>query len=204
MVLAVKPQTMAGALSAIAPVASRQTLVLSIMAGKRIGDIAAMLSPEAAIVRSMPNTPASVGRGITVAVANGRVTPAQKDAADQLLRAIGKVEWVDDETLLDAVTAVSGSGPAYVFHLVEAMADAGRAAGLPEDLAMRLARATVEGAGELLHRSDLSPATLRENVTSPGGTTAAALTVLMGEGGLRPLMERAVAASKKRASELAG
>jgi pyrroline-5-carboxylate reductase len=204
LVLAIKPQTMAAALSAIAPMVSPSTLVLSIMAGKRLGDIASMLPAGTAIVRSMPNTPAAVGRGITVAVANEAVSEAQRTIADQLLKAIGRVEWVDSEALIDAVTALSGSGPAYVFHLVEAMAEAGRAAGLPEDLAMRLARATVEGAGELLYRSDLSPATLRENVTSPGGTTAAALAVLMGEGGLQPLMERAVAAAKRRAGELAG
>ena len=174
------------------------------MAGKTIADIAAHLAPGTAIVRAMPNTPAAVGRGITVAVANGEVREPQRSAADALLRAVGRVEWVSDEGLIDAVTAVSGSGPAYVFHLVEAMAEAGAAAGLPADLAMRLARATVEGAGELLHRSDDTAARLRENVTSPGGTTAAALEILRGEGGLTPLVTRAVAAAKRRAAELSG
>jgi pyrroline-5-carboxylate reductase len=152
----------------------------------------------------MPNTPASIGRGITVAVANKRVSDAQRLLAHKLLGAIGTVEWVDDESLLDAVTAVSGSGPAYVFLLAETLARAGSAAGLPGDLATRLARATVAGAGELLHRSQVEPGTLRENVTSAGGTTAAALDVLMGPRGLEPLMKKAVAAATKRSRELAG
>jgi pyrroline-5-carboxylate reductase len=204
IVLAIKPQTMAAALPPLAALAGEGTLVLSIMAGKTIADMAALLPPATAIVRAMPNTPAAVGRGITVAVPNDHVRDAQRQAADALLRAVGKVDWVSDEGLIDAVTAVSGSGPAYVFHLVEAMATAGEAAGLPADLAMRLARATVEGAGELLFRSDQTAATLRENVTSPGGTTAAALEVLRGEGGLTPLVSRAVAAAKRRAGELSG
>jgi pyrroline-5-carboxylate reductase len=204
IVLAVKPQTMAVALPPVAALAGEGTLILSIMAGKTIADMAALLPPATAIVRAMPNTPAAVGRGITVAVPNPRVSEAQRQAADALLQAVGRVEWVSDEGLIDAVTAVSGSGPAYVFHLVEAMAAAGEAAGLPQDLAMRLARATVEGAGELLHRSSETAATLRENVTSPGGTTAAALEVLRGEGGLTPLVTRAVAAAKRRAGELSG
>jgi pyrroline-5-carboxylate reductase len=152
----------------------------------------------------MPNTPAAIGRGITVAVPNARVSQDQRVLADTLLRAVGAVEWVDDEALIDAVTAVSGSGPAYVFLLAESLARAGTAAGLPADLAARLARATVSGAGELLHRSPLDAATLRQNVTSPGGTTAAALGVLMAENGLDPLMEKAVAAATKRSRELAG
>ena len=152
----------------------------------------------------MPNTPAAIGRGITVAVANPVVTAAQRDLAHKLLAATGAVEWVDDEGLLDAVTAVSGSGPAYVFLLAESLARAGAAAGLPPDLAARLARATVEGSGELMHRSPLDPATLRENVTSPGGTTAAALDVLMAADGLDPLMRKAVAAATTRGRDLAG
>jgi pyrroline-5-carboxylate reductase len=152
----------------------------------------------------MPNTPAAIGRGITVAVANAAVSAPQKAVADALLRSAGAVEWVTDEALIDAVTAVSGSGPAYVFHLVEALAEAGIAAGLPEGLAQRLARETVSGSGELLHRSTLPPAVLRQNVTSPGGTTAAALEVLMAGDGLAALMTRAVAAAKRRAGELAG
>jgi pyrroline-5-carboxylate reductase len=139
-----------------------------------------------------------------VAVANARVSPAQRDLAHRLLAAIGTVEWVEDEGLLDAVTAVSGSGPAYVFLLAEALAQAGAAAGLPADLAARLARATVTGSGELLHRSSLDPATLRGNVTSPGGTTEAALAVLMGKDGLAPVMRQAVDAATRRSRELAG
>src|SRR5262249_40539007 len=146
-----------------------------------------------ALVRVMPNTPASVGRGISVAVANAHVTAAQRAICDELLRAVGEVAWVDDEALMDAVTAVSGSGPAYVFHLAECGAGAGVAAGLEPQLAAQLARWTVAGAGELLHRSDLDAATLRCNVTSPGGTTAAALEVLTAADGLPELMREAVA-----------
>jgi pyrroline-5-carboxylate reductase len=203
VLLAIKPQLMEEVLQSVAPLFEPGTLAVSIMAGKTIAAIAALLPSDTSIVRAMPNTPASVGRGITAAVPNEFVTPSQRQAADALLRATGAIEWVEDEALIDAVTAVSGSGPAYVFHLVEAMAAAGTAAGLPADLAMRLARATVAGAGELLHRSDLPAATLRQNVTSPGGTTAAALAVLMAEDGLTPLVEKAVLAARKRAEELA-
>ena len=152
----------------------------------------------------MPNLPAAIGRGITVAVANKRVTDEQRALAHKLLAAIGSVEWIDDESLLDAVTAVSGSGPAYLFLLAESLARAGVAAGLPADLAARLARATVTGSAELLHRSPSDPATLRENVTSPGGTTAAALDVLMNSRGLDALMKKAIAAATKRSRDLAG
>src|ERR1700761_4529147 len=155
------------------------------------------------VVRAMPNTPAAIGRGITVAVAAQDVSAAQRDIADGLLRATGSVEWVSDENLMDAVTAVSGSGPAYVFLLAEELARAGVAAGLPEALATKLACETVSGAGELLHRSELPAATLRQNVTSPAGTTAAALEVLMGKDGLQSLMTRAVAAATARSRELA-
>jgi len=204
LVLAVKPQMLDQAAPDIAPLIGPGTLVVSIMAGKTMGDIAARL-PASAIVRAMPNTPAAVGRGVTGVAANAGVTPAQRAMADALLRAIGRVEWVADEALIDAVTAVSGSGPAYVFHLVEALAAAGEAVGLPADIAMRLARATVEGSGELMFREpDVSAAQLRKNVTSPGGTTAAALDVLMAPDGLTGLMERAVAAARRRAGELSG
>src|SRR5436305_6102941 len=155
------------------------------------------------VVRAMPNTPAAIGRGITVAVADTSVDAAQRGVADALLRAIGSVEWTGDETLLDAVTAVSGSGPAYVFLLAEELAHAGVEAGLPAGLAAKLARETVAGAGELLHRSDLDAATLRRNVSSPGGTTVAALEVLMGDGGMRSLLTRAVAEATRRSRELA-
>jgi pyrroline-5-carboxylate reductase len=205
VLLAVKPQMMSDALPRLAPAFGPSTLAISIMAGKTLAGIASFLPPGTAIVRAMPNTPAAIGRGITVAVANAAVSAPQRAVADALLRSAGAVEWVDDEALIDAVTAVSGSGPAYVFHLVEALAEAGIAAGLPEGLAQRLARETVSGSGELLHRSSLAPAALRQNVTSPGGTTAAALEILMaGDDGLAALMTRAVAAAKRRAGELAG
>jgi pyrroline-5-carboxylate reductase len=152
----------------------------------------------------MPNLPASIGRGATGAFANAETSREQRATAQALLASVGTVEWVDDEGLIDAVTALSGSGPAYVFHMVECLARAGSAAGLPRDLAERLARATVAGAGALLADSPLPAATLRENVTSPGGTTAAALEVLMARDGLDPLMRTAVAAAKRRAQELAG
>jgi pyrroline-5-carboxylate reductase len=203
VVIAVKPQTAPEALPALKAVIGKQTVVVSIMAGRTLGFLEAAL-PGAALVRAMPNTPAAIGRGITVAVGNARVTAPAKRLAQALLAATGSVEWVDDEALMDAVTAVSGSGPAYVFLLAEAMAQAGVAAGLPAALAERLARETVAGSGELLHRSPLPAATLRANVTSPGGTTAAALAVLMARDGLVPLMTRAVAAAAKRGRELAG
>jgi pyrroline-5-carboxylate reductase len=204
VVIAVKPQNAAEDVPWLAPVVGAGTVVLSIMAGKTLDFLEDALPPGAAIVRSMPTTPASIGRGITVAVPNRSVTPAQRELADNLLAATGAVEWVEDEGLLDPVTAVSGSGPAYVFLLAESLARAGAAAGLPPDLAARLACATVAGSGELLHRSEIDAATLRQNVTSPGGTTAAALDVLMSEDGLDRLMREAVAAATRRARELAG
>lgn len=203
LVIAVKPQTAPDALPLLAALIDARTVVVSIMAGRTLAFLEKHL-PGAAIVRAMPNTPAAIGRGITVAVGNRRVTPSARKLAHGLLAATGAVEWVDDEALMDAVTAVSGSGPAYVFLLAEAMAQAGAAAGLPAPLAEKLARETVAGSGELLHRSTLPAATLRQNVTSPGGTTAAALDVLMGNGGLAPLMTRAVAAATRRGKELAG
>jgi pyrroline-5-carboxylate reductase len=201
LVIAVKPQTFGDAAPALRPLVGSSTLVVSIMAGTTI----AMLDTACGgnIVRAMPNTPAAIARGMTVAVAAKGVNETQRTVADALLRATGAVEWVDDEALMDAVTAVSGSGPAYVFLLAEELARAGVSAGLPADLAAKLARETVAGSGELLHRSDLDAATLRQNVTSPGGTTAAALNILMGEHGLKELMTRAVAAATKRSQELA-
>jgi pyrroline-5-carboxylate reductase len=204
VVIAVKPQTAPEALAGLANCIAPGAVVISIMAGRTIGFLEAALPAGTPIVRAMPNTPAAIGRGITVAVPNARVTPAQRDLAHRLLAATGAVEWVDDEALMDAVTAVSGSGPAYIFLLAESLARAGEKAGLPAALAANLARATVAGAGELLHRSPLDPATLRHNVTSPGGTTAAALEVLMSADGLDPLMERAIAAATRRSRELAG
>ncbi|MCG6207944.1 pyrroline-5-carboxylate reductase [Rhodopseudomonas sp. HC1] len=201
MLIAVKPQTFAGAAEALRAYVGPSTLVVSVMAGMPIKTLAAKVGGH--VVRAMPNTPAAIGRGITVAVAADDVTSVQRATADALLRATGSVEWVDDEALIDAVTAVSGSGPAYVFLLAEELARAGVEAGLPEALATTLARATVAGSGELLHRSDLDAATLRKNVTSPGGTTAAALEVLMAGDGFRPLLTKAVAAAAKRSRELA-
>jgi pyrroline-5-carboxylate reductase len=201
LVVALKPQAFREAGPGLKPFAGPATLVVSIMAGTTIAAITEVCGGN--IVRAMPNTPAAIGRGITVAVAAKDVGVAQRAAADHLLRATGAVEWVEDEGLMDAVTAVSGSGPAYVFLLAEELARAGVEAGLPEALATKLARETVAGSGELLHRSDLSAGTLRQNVTSPGGTTAAALQVLMGADGLQSLMIRAVAAATRRSRELA-
>jgi pyrroline-5-carboxylate reductase len=204
IVIAVKPQTASDAVPPLGAYAGKNTLVLSIMAGRTIGFLETSLPPGAAIVRAMPNTPAAIGRGIAVACPNARVSARQRKLAGDLLAAIGKVEWVTDETLMDAVTALSGSGPAYVFLLAEAMTKAGIAAGLPAALAGRLVRETVAGSSELLHRSDLDAATLRQNVTSPGGTTAAALEVLMGPDGFDALLTRAIAAATRRSRQLAG
>jgi pyrroline-5-carboxylate reductase len=204
IVIAVKPQSAPEAVPPLRPFVGKTTLVLSIMAGRTLRFLQQSLAPGTAIVRAMPNTPAAIGRGISVAVANAKVSAHQRKLAGDLLAAIGKVEWASDETLMDAVTALSGSGPAYVFLLVEAMTKAGIAAGLPAELAARLARETVAGSGELLHRSALDAATLRQNVTSPGGTTAAALEVLMGPGGFDEIMTKAIAAATRRGRELAG
>jgi pyrroline-5-carboxylate reductase len=201
LVVALKPQAFREAGPGLKPFAGPATLVVSIMAGTTIAGIAEVCGGS--VVRAMPNTPAAIGRGITVAVAANNVAAAQRATADRLLRAIGAVEWVEDEGLMDAVTAVSGSGPAYVFLLAEELARAGVEAGLPEELATKLARETVAGSGELLHRSDVSSAMLRQNVTSPGGTTAAALQVLMGNDGMQSLLTRAVAAATRRSKELA-
>jgi pyrroline-5-carboxylate reductase len=203
VVFATKPQVMDAAVPAYRRYAVPGTLFLSIAAGKTIAFFEKHLG-AVAVLRAMPNTPAQIGRGITVACANGKVDAQQRMLTEALLAAVGEVGWVDDEALIDAVTAVSGSGPAYVFLLAECLAEAGAAAGLPKELAMRLARATVSGAGELLHRSGEAAATLRQNVTSPGGTTLAALNVLMADDGLRPLMIKAVAAAARRSRELAG
>jgi pyrroline-5-carboxylate reductase len=203
-VIAVKPQVASGVMPKVAAFLRPKTVVISIMAGRTMASLEKDLPPASLIVRGMPNTPASIGHGITVAVANQYVCAATKVFASELLGAVGQVEWIDDEKFMDAVTAVSGSGPAYVFLLAEALAKAGVDAGLPADLATRLARETIAGSGELLKRSSLDPSQLRENVTSPGGTTAAALEVLMGKDGLNALLQRAVAAATKRSRDLAG
>ncbi len=205
VVLAVKPQLMAEVVPAYRGMVGAGTLVVSIAAGTPIGFFETAFGADRAIVRAMPNTPAAVGRGITVAKANPRVTDRQRVVAGRLLGAVGEVAWLDDEGLIDPATAVSGSGPAYVFLMIEALAEAGAAAGLAPALAARLARATVIGAAELARQRDAAPAELRRAVTSPGGTTAAALSVLMDEpGSMHTLMTQAVAAGTARARELAG
>ena len=204
VVIAVKPQIAPTVVPPLATYVGKSTLVLSIMAGRTIGFLQNALPAGSAIVRAMPNTPAAIGRGISVAVGNAKVSARQRKLASALLATIGTVEWIRDEALIDAVTALSGSGPAYVFLLSEAMTKAGIAAGLPAELAGRLARETIAGSGELLHRSTLDAATLRHNVTSPGGTTAAALEVLVGPGGFDDLLTKAVATATRRSRELAG
>jgi pyrroline-5-carboxylate reductase len=202
VLLAVKPQILKPALAAISLHVGKGTLVISILAGATLGALDAGLPPGTAIIRAMPNTPAAIGRGVTVLVPNAEVLPEQKIFAGRLMEAAGEVAWIGDENLMDAVTAVSGSGPAYVFYLAEAMAQAGVKAGLPPELAAKLARATVSGAGELMHRSDQTPEVLRKNVTSQGGTTAAALEVLMAPDGLEWLMNQAIHAAAERSREL--
>jgi pyrroline-5-carboxylate reductase len=203
IVVAVKPQAVADVVPGLATLVGSETVVLSIAAGKTLASLERFFPKGTAVVRAMPNTPAAIGRGISGVVANTATTAAQKDLCQRLLSAAGEVVWVGDEALIDAVTAVSGSGPAYVFLLAECLAEAGRVAGLAPDLAMKLARATVSGSGELLHRSELDAQKLRKNVTSPGGTTAAALGVLMRDkSGLQDLMTEAVLAAVKRGREL--
>lgn len=203
ILVAVKPQVMDQVFPATAQLAGPGTLVVSIAAGRTLASFEKHLAQGAAVVRAMPNTPAAIGRGITVCAANHHVTSAQRKLCEALMAAVGEVAWVGDEAMMDAVTAVSGSGPAYVFLLAEALEKAAVAAGLEPALAKRLARATVAGAGELLHRSDQDASVLRQNVTSPGGTTAAALAILMAEGGLEDLLTKAVLAGEGRSRELA-
>jgi pyrroline-5-carboxylate reductase len=202
IVLAVKPQIMDEVLAKLGSSLGPATVVLSIAAGRTLANLAAHLPPGTPIVRAMPNTPAAIGQGMTVACASSEVTRDQALLSNMLLEAVGEVIWMDDESLIDAATAVSGSGPAYIFLLAEYLTEAGIAEGLEPELAARLTRATIAGAGELLRRSDLSPAELRQNVTSPKGVTAAALDVLMGNDGLADLLKRAVAAAAKRSREL--
>jgi len=201
LVLAVKPQIIGPVMEGLVSVIGPQTLVLSIAAGISIARLTAGTG-TGRVVRTMPNTPAQIGKGITGAVAGPDIEPKDRAAADALLAAAGQVAWFEREDDLDAVTAVSGSGPAYVFNLVEAMAAAGVAQGLAEHVAMQLARQTVIGAAALMEADPTPASVLRQNVTSPNGTTAAALEVLMGADGLAPLMERAVAAARRRSAEL--
>ncbi|QEE36555.1 pyrroline-5-carboxylate reductase [Octadecabacter sp. SW4] len=204
VLVAVKPQMMGAALPSLQALGNGATVFVSVAAGITIAAFEEILGAQTPIVRAMPNTPAAIGRGITAIIGNGRTTPAQLDLADGLLQAVGQVVRLDSEGQIDAVTAVSGSGPAYVFHLIETLAAAGVAEGLPADLAMALAKATVGGAGQLAEDADEDPAQLRVNVTSPNGTTQAALAVLMDETrGFPALLARAVKAAADRSRELA-
>ena len=202
VVLAVKPQMMAEVLAVAVSVGSTETSWLSIAAGLSTQKLSAMLCGETRILRAMPNTPAAIGMGITALFSCPDVPGDIRDLSEQLLRASGQVVHLQDEKLMDAVTALSGSGPAYVFLLAEAMAAAGHRLGLPEDMSMQLAIHTIKGAGALMAADDSPPAVLRENVTSKGGTTAAALSVLMQEQRMVALMDEALDAAAKRAAEL--
>ncbi|WP_206935178.1 pyrroline-5-carboxylate reductase [Roseococcus thiosulfatophilus] len=204
VILATKPQEAPVAIPALAPFARPETVFLSIMAGKTVAGLSALLGGEARVVRAMPNTPAAVRQGFTVGFAGAGVDAGQRDLCDRLLSAIGEAAWVEDEGMIDAVTAVSGGGPAYVFLLAEVMEAAALDQGLPPDLARRMARATVAGSGALLGASDQDAAALRRAVTSPKGTTERALAVLMREGALPDLMREAIAAATARSRELAG
>jgi pyrroline-5-carboxylate reductase len=204
VVLAIKPQMLEAVGQVINRLVGPETLVVSILAGKTIADLQRQIPRARAIVRAMPNLAASVRRSATAAIATKETSEPQKKLAHELLSSIGTVEWLETEELIDAVTAVSGSGPAYFFYLAECLAHAGTSAGLPTELSAHLARATMIGAGELLAQSELPPGKLRHDVTSPGGTTAAALEVLMAQPGLSDLMQRAVAAAKGRARQLSG
>lgn len=202
VLLAIKPQLMDVVLPKIAPAILPDTLVASVAAGTPLSKFADIFG-DVPMARAMPNTPSMVGRGITAVYPTDKVSDAQKQTIETLLTAVGKVVWLEREEQIDQVTAVSGSGPAYVFWMAECLTEAGVSLGLPQEIARELAEATVSGAGELMHQSSDTPTVLRQNVTSPNGTTAAALEVLMAEDGLGPLMKRAAAAAEKRAKELA-
>ena len=201
-VVAIKPQVLKGEAQALAGFAQSGALMISIAAGTSVTALSAAWGKKARIIRAMPNTPGAIGHGITGIYAAKGVTAADKRRAVSLLSALGQTEWVAKETLIDSVTAVSGSGPAYLFLMAEALTEAGMAEGLPRAQAEKFARATVAGAGALLAMDKSSASALREAVTSPGGTTAAALSVLMADDGLMQLMKRAVNAARKRAEEL--
>jgi pyrroline-5-carboxylate reductase len=203
VVFAIKPQTMAAALPAYRMLVASGAVVLSIAAGTTIGRFEAAFGERTPIVRAMPNTPAAIGQGVTALFDNPHVSAAQRELCSALMAAVGAVHWIDDEQQMHAITAMSGGGPAYVFLLIETLAKAGVAAGLPEDLAWPLARATVAGSGALAAQSEEPVEVLRRNVTSPGGTTEAALAVLMTPDGIQPLFDRAIAAATRRSHELA-
>jgi pyrroline-5-carboxylate reductase len=204
LLMAVKPQVMDSVFKPLAQHVGPNTVVVSVAAGRTLASFERFLPGGTAVVRTIPNTPAAVGRGITVCVGNAHTTLQVRALVDQIMGAVGDVGWVEEEHLIDAATAVSGSGPAYVFLLAECLAAAGRDIGLEPALASRLADATVAGAGELMRQTGLPPAVLRQNVTSPNGTTAAALSVLMGDDRLKKLMAEAVAAANRRSAELSG
>ncbi|VAW05562.1 Pyrroline-5-carboxylate reductase [hydrothermal vent metagenome] len=204
VLIAVKPQMMGAALPTLAGMGNDETLFVSVAAGTPIAAYEAALGDQSHIIRAMPNTPAAVGKGITAIIGNAHATPAEMDLAEALLAAVGQVVRLEEEAQMDAVTGVSGSGPAYVFHLIECLTAAGEAQGLNPDLALQLARATVAGAGALAEEADETPAQLRVNVTSPNGTTQAGLEVLMNaQNGLPPLIRDTVAAASDRSRELA-
>ncbi len=203
IVFAVKPQAMATVLPAYERLARTGGVVLSIAAGTRIARFEAAFGAATPVVRAMPNTPAAIGQGVTALVANRHASAAQKELCASLMVAVGAVHWIDDEELMHAITAMSGGGPAYVFLLIETLASAGVASGLPAALALPLARATVSGSGALAAASPLPVEVLRRDVTSPGGTTQAALEVLMAADGIQPLFDRAIAAGTHRSHELA-
>jgi pyrroline-5-carboxylate reductase len=203
VVFAIKPQTMAAALPAYRMLVESGAVVLSIAAGTTIGRFEAAFGKRTPIVRAMPNTPAAIGQGVTALFDNPHVSAEQRELCSALMAAVGAVHWIDDEQQMHAITAMSGGGPAYVFLLIETLAKAGVAAGLPEDLAWPLARATVAGSGALAAQSEEPIEVLRRNVTSPGGTTEAALAVLMAPDGIQPLFDRAIAAATRRSHELA-
>ncbi len=204
VVLAVKPPLISAVLASYRRFIDAGAILLSVAAGIRLTTLCEGLAPQSAVIRAMPNTPASIGRGMTVLCARAGISAAARASGEELMRAVGDVAWLDDEALMDAATAVSGSGPAYLFHLAECLAAAGIAAGLPASVADHLARQTLAGAGDLLLRSDETPALLREKVTSPNGVTAAALAVLMADQDLQRLMQNAVAAATARSREMAG
>ena len=203
IIVAVKPQVMDDVLPNLVSLKSSKPLILSVAAGKTIATFAKYFGNDTAIIRTIPNTPAAIGRGITAMSSNPNVTKVQMALATALLSSTGEVVTVADESMIDLVTAVSGSGPAYVFYLTECLANAGVKIGLPADLAMQLARATVAGSGELMRQSGIDAATLRQNVTSPKGTTYAALQILMADDGMEPLFEKAIKAAALRSKELA-
>lgn len=203
LILAVKPQILDNVLPMVIPMIGADTVAVSVAAGKTIESMTNVFG-QMACVRVMPNTPALVGQAMSVGYANSDVTETQLSRIDLLFQAIGKVAWVDEERLIDAVTAVSGSGPAYVFHLAECMANAGATIGLDRELALVMAKQTILGAATLMDHVDESPSKLRENVTSPNGTTAAALEILMTEQRMQELIQEAIYAANIRSQELSG